>query len=178
MKTMVIGDTGVGKTSYLLKVAANESFVGSRVVMYTTEATKYVVNLREKLNLFYNEFHNVTIVSEISSIVDVREDFLHRHEGFFNTVILDGAQYLMDICNANECLEKLAPFMNMPHTKFIFSLTNRKAVVERAEDVPGTTYLSAYCDRIISLFNKDDALHATLLKDRFNFDTEFPVSLI
>lgn len=174
MKLLVTGETGCGKTTYLVGVAAHEAFLGNRTIMYTGETPEYIENLIDELPDPPNDF--VSVVHGLRNMDEIRDDLFNVQDGYFHTVILDGIQYLMNVGNMAECQEKLSALMYDPSNMNLYiSVPTRKDVFRNDNQPGGSTWLASSVDRVIQIDR--DGKNIDILKDRYTGPSVKPIKI-
>lgn len=170
MKTLIIGEASSGKTAYLLTIAKNEAMVGNQVIMYTGESPSYISELNKKLNYSKNSVitGNIVVIHGRTSLETITSNLFNGNK--FDTVLIDGLQYLLDIEDSNECYTKLNDLLHMPRTNVYLTLPSRKN-----HEPNSSAWLWSTVDRVLELSSSKKEVK--ILKSRTGKTGTFPIEL-
>lgn len=175
MKTLILGYSGVGKTSYLLKIAQNEAFAGNRVRMVTGETYNYINNLipRHPNKRSVKMLDNLEIDTTVKSFAPSVTDFM-----FVNSLCIDGIQNWIDVFDENKAFNFLNPLLRLEGLN-VYMTSVLKAAPENTGNLTelfGSHYLPSVCDKVIWLDGSvEESLRVNILKDKYAMPRSYPV---
>lgn len=173
MKTLILGNTSVGKTSYLLKLAQNEAFAGNRVRFITSESHNYIINLLPN-NRKFHPLDNIEVETSVNEFRPEPSSFF-----FINTLIIDNIHNYVDPFDENKVYNFLNPLMRIQGLNVYISSVLKPNHSDDGNfyNIAGSPYLTSTCDKIMILNGStEDGLRLDIVKDKFGLPRTYPIT--